>query len=85
MNESTLSGRHVELRGVDVMEITDGTVRSNTIYYDGASFARQVGHLPRQGSVADKALVSVFNAKTRAGGRHMPGGLAEVLDKTATP
>jgi len=68
------TGRHVEIRGVDVMEISDGKVRHNTIYYDGASFARQIGMLPHSGSRTDKAVLSVFNAVTRV--RH---GLSEHL------
>ena len=59
------TGRHVEIRGVDVMEISDGMVRHNTIYYDGASFARQVGMLPSAGSGADRALQSAFNQVTK--------------------
>lgn len=59
------TGRQVEIRGVDVMEIADGLVRHNTIYYDGASFARQIGMLPRARSMADRAMVSAFNAVTR--------------------
>ena len=58
------TGRPVDLRGVDVMEIADGLVRHNTIYYDGASFARQVGLLPGQGSRGDRYLLSAFNAAT---------------------
>jgi steroid delta-isomerase-like uncharacterized protein len=59
------TGRHVDVRGVDVMEIEDGLLRHNTIYYDGASFARQIGMLPRAHSGADKAILSTFNAATR--------------------
>jgi steroid delta-isomerase-like uncharacterized protein len=59
------TGKHVETRGVDVMEITDGRVVRDTIYYDGASFARQIGFLPRSGSGTDKAMLSVFNTVTR--------------------
>ena len=58
------TGRRVELRGVDVLEIADGLIRHNTIYYDGASFARQIGLLPAQGSRGDRALVAAFNAAT---------------------
>jgi steroid delta-isomerase-like uncharacterized protein len=57
--------RHIETRGVDVMEITKGRVVHDTIYYDGASFARQVDLLPRSGSGVDKAILSVFNIATR--------------------
>ena len=56
--------RRVEIRGVDVMEIADGLIQHNTIYYDGATFARQIGLLPGLGSRADQALLAVFNAKT---------------------
>jgi steroid delta-isomerase-like uncharacterized protein len=59
------TGRRVELRGVDVMEIADGLVQHNTIYYDGASFARQIGLLPAQGSRADRSMIGAFNAVTR--------------------
>ena len=36
----------------------------NTIYWDGAEFARQVGLLPAQGSLADRLLLRAFNAQT---------------------
>jgi steroid delta-isomerase-like uncharacterized protein len=59
------TGKHVEVRGVDVMEISDGFVRHNTIYYDGAAFARQVGMLPAAGTTLDRAVLKVFNTATR--------------------
>jgi steroid delta-isomerase-like uncharacterized protein len=59
------TGKHVEIRGVEVMEIVDGSVRHNTIYYDGAAFARQVGLLPAAGTTLDRAVLSLFNAATR--------------------
>ena len=59
------TGRRIDLRGVDVMDIEDGAITHNTIYYDGASFARQIGLLPAQGSAADRAMLSMFNARTR--------------------
>jgi len=59
------TGKGVDIRGVDVMEIADGLIRHNTIYYDGATFARQIGLLPRTGSGTDKAMLSAFNTATR--------------------
>lgn len=59
------TGRSVEVKGVDVMEVRDGLLRHNTIYYDGASFARQIGMLPPQGSRGDRMTLALFNAKTR--------------------
>ena len=58
------TGRRAEILGVDVMEISDGLIQRNTIYYDGAAFARQIGLLPPQGSRADRAMLAAFNAKT---------------------
>jgi steroid delta-isomerase-like uncharacterized protein len=58
------TGRHVALRGVDVIEVADGLIQRNTIYYDGASFARQIGLLPGKDSVGDRALVGLFNLTT---------------------
>lgn len=60
----TPTERHVQIRGVDVMEIADGLIQHNTIYYDGTTFARQIGLLPGLGSRADQALLAAFNAKT---------------------
>jgi hypothetical protein len=54
------------MRGVDVMTLDDeGRVDHNTIYYDGAEFARQVGMLPRRDSAADRALTAAFNGATK--------------------
>jgi steroid delta-isomerase-like uncharacterized protein len=60
------TGRRVALKGVDVMEVDAGLIRRNTIYYDGATMARQVGLLPRKDSVADRAFLAMFNLRTRA-------------------
>ena len=59
------TGRHVEIRGVDVMEIGDGQVRNNTIYYDGNAWARQVGLMPQRDSGMDRAIVTAFNSVTK--------------------
>lgn len=58
------TGRRIVLRGVDVMRIEQGKLKHNTIYYDGLSFARQVGMLPREGSRSDQAITATFNART---------------------
>ena len=70
------TGRHVELRGVDVMEFDEGRLCRNTIYYDGLRFARQVGMLPAEGSAADRAMRSSFNTVTRA-----RKGLRQTIDR----
>jgi steroid delta-isomerase-like uncharacterized protein len=60
------TGRRLEIRGLDLLEIEDGEIVSNTAYYDGMAFARQVGMMPRQDSTAERAIKSTFNAVTRA-------------------
>lgn len=57
--------RTLELRGVDVMEVEDGLVVRNTVYYDGAAFARGLGMLPPQDSGAEKLMIGAFNGVTR--------------------
>lgn len=59
------TGRRIELRGVDYMEISDGLIRRNTIFYDGASFAREIGMLPARDSAGERALLAAFNARAR--------------------
>ena len=59
------NGKRLALRGVDCMRFEDGRLRHNTIYYDGAAFARSIGLLPIQGSGAEKGLTVAFNAVTK--------------------
>lgn len=59
------TGRTMDVRGVDVMEIKNGHIERNTIYYDGLGVARQMGLLPRKDSSADRTMVSVFNFVTK--------------------
>ncbi len=59
------TGRRVDIRGADILEVSGGLIQHNTIYFDGAAFARQIGLLPSGGSRADRALISAFNAATR--------------------
>lgn len=60
------TGRHVELRGLDLLEIEDDLIVGNTAYYDGMAFARQVGMMPDQDSGAERAMKGAFNAVTKA-------------------
>jgi steroid delta-isomerase-like uncharacterized protein len=59
------TGKEIELRGLDLLEIEDGETVSNTAYYDGAAFARQVGMLPPEGSGAERTMKTAFNAVTK--------------------
>jgi steroid delta-isomerase-like uncharacterized protein len=59
------NGNLIEMRGCDMMEIEDGRLRRNTVFYDGAGFARAIGLLPPRESGAERAMVSTFNAVTK--------------------
>ena len=59
------TGSHVEIRGVDFIELEDGQIASLTGYFDGASYARQIGMLPADGSGADRAMKTAFNTVTK--------------------
>ena len=62
------TGRRVELRGCDCVEVEDGKVVRNTAYYDGMAFARAVGMMPPQDSPAERAMKTAFNGLTRLRG-----------------
>lgn len=60
------TGAEVHLRGVDAfIEVRDGLITYNTIFYDGAAFARDIGLLPARGSRAERILLAAFNLRTR--------------------
>ena len=63
------TGRRVEIRGCDCLEVEDGKIRRTTAYYDGAAFARGLGLLPQTGSGGEKAMVAAFNAVTKVRSR----------------
>jgi steroid delta-isomerase-like uncharacterized protein len=73
--EGTLSGapfmgidptdKHVEIRGFDLFELENENLVSNTAYFDGMGFARQIGMLPPDGSGTDRAMRSAFNTVTK--------------------
>jgi steroid delta-isomerase-like uncharacterized protein len=59
------TGGRIEIFGTDAMEIADGLIVRNTVYWDGAAFARDLGLLPSQGSRAERAMLAAFNARTK--------------------
>jgi predicted ester cyclase len=58
------NGRSVELEGLDLLTVRDGKIVGNEAYTNGMEFARQIGALPPQGSAAEGAMATAFNAKT---------------------
>ena len=63
------TGRRVDIRGCDCVEVEDGKITRNTAYYDGAAFARGLGLLPQTGSGGEKAMLAAFNAVTKVRSR----------------
>jgi steroid delta-isomerase-like uncharacterized protein len=59
------SGKRVEIRGMDLFELEDGKLVSNTSYFDSMGIARQIGMLPADGSGPDRAMRSAFNTVTK--------------------
>jgi steroid delta-isomerase-like uncharacterized protein len=59
------TGRRLELRGVDVLDVEDDKLVRNTAVFDGAAFARGIGMLPAQDSGAERAMKSAFNSVTK--------------------
>jgi steroid delta-isomerase-like uncharacterized protein len=59
------TGRAVELRGIDLLEVEEGEIVGNTAFYDAMDFARQIGMMPPRDSGAERAMKSALNAATR--------------------
>ena len=59
------TGAHLDLRGVDCVEVEEGRIARVAAYYDGAAFARAVGLLPPRDSASERALFAAFNGATR--------------------
>jgi predicted ester cyclase len=60
------TGAEIEMNGCDVLTIRDGRLVSNHAYTSGTELARQLGTLPPPGSLPERAMVGLFNLRTRA-------------------
>jgi steroid delta-isomerase-like uncharacterized protein len=59
------TGKKIDLRGTDILEIEDDKVKRLTAYYDSTAFARQIGMMPSQDSGAERAMKNAFNTMTK--------------------
>ena len=59
------TGTAVQIEGMDCFTIRDGLVVHNSVRYDSADFARQIGMLPPQDSAAERAMTAAFNGWTK--------------------
>lgn len=60
------TGKPIDVRGLDLIEMEDGLIVSNTAYFDQMEFARQLGMMPPMDSGAERAMKNAFNAFTKA-------------------
>jgi hydroxyacylglutathione hydrolase len=72
------TGDRVEIEGIDLLSVSDGSIQSNDAYPDSIAIPRTLGMLPPQGSSAEQRLTSAFNAKTRLSAR-LSGGDAQMI------
>ena len=66
---SRATGKPIELDGIDHFVLRDGRIVSNFVVFDQMQYSRQLGILPAQDSVGDKAMKAAFNAARRCSRR----------------
>ena len=59
------NGARIELEGCDVLQIEDDLIVANDAFSDSMAFARQIGMMPADGSLPDRALKGGFGVVTR--------------------
>jgi ketosteroid isomerase-like protein len=59
------TGTEIRQEGIDLMRIRDGLIQRTDAYWDDANIGRQLGLLPPKNSRRERALLAVFNARTR--------------------
>jgi steroid delta-isomerase-like uncharacterized protein len=62
--EST--GKWIDQRGVDVVEVSGDKIVRNTAYQDGMEMARSIGMMPPADSPAERGMKQAFNLATKA-------------------
>jgi hypothetical protein len=50
---------------MDLIDIEDGRIAGNNIYYDQLTFAREIGMIPPEGSLGDRLMTCGFNLVTK--------------------
>lgn len=56
------TGKKISADGIDHMVLRDGTLLTNTVVFDQMEIARQLGILPRDGTIADTMMKAPLNA-----------------------
>jgi len=58
------TGAAVDIEGLDLLTIRDGLIRENRAYLNGTELARQLGAMPPAGSIGEKGMLAMVNART---------------------
>jgi steroid delta-isomerase-like uncharacterized protein len=64
----TATGASVTLEGLDLLTIEDGKIVENRAYTNATEMARQMGAMPPAGSLGEKAMLGMVNARTAGAG-----------------
>ena len=59
------TGRPIAVDGIDHFVLRDGKIARLFVGTDGMAFARQIGLMPADGSLPDRALKALFNTRTK--------------------
>ncbi len=59
------TGKQIAIDGMDHFVFRDGKVASNFVIADQMQYARQIGMMPADRSLGDRALKSLFNVRSR--------------------
>jgi predicted ester cyclase len=58
------TGAALDFEGLDIGEVADGKIQRLDGYADGMTIARQLGLMPRTGSVGERVMTGALNART---------------------
>jgi steroid delta-isomerase-like uncharacterized protein len=59
------NGAAIDVQGCDVLTVRNGRIQHNDAYMNAADMGRQLGALPPDGSLPERALTGALNLKTR--------------------
>ena len=59
------TGHPMELEGIDVLTIRDGSIHANDAFTDTMAVPRQIGMMPPLHSTAEQRMMGAFNVKTK--------------------
>jgi predicted ester cyclase len=63
------TGESIDITGFDLLTVRDGQIEHNEAYVNGMELARQLGALPAQDSMQERAMLGAVNLRTKAAAR----------------